>query len=161
MNDWNENDLDGSQGDLRALGHPQRPPQAQPWGLQQVPFIFIKKLTWRMFIYYFSKIDRFKMVLRWSWCSWTPSATSTSSTMASTASATYVHKLTWHMFICYFSKTNWFKTVPAWYKVIKRLSNTLSDLDKLNQGKYSKYQFCSSKLGMTHDYMLFFKDKSI
>ena len=31
MNDfWKENDLDGSQGDLRALGHPQRPQQAQP-----------------------------------------------------------------------------------------------------------------------------------
>ena len=29
MNDfWKENDLDGSQGDLRALGHPQRPRQA-------------------------------------------------------------------------------------------------------------------------------------
>ena len=31
--------MDGSQGDLRALGHPQRPRQAQPWGVQQVPFI--------------------------------------------------------------------------------------------------------------------------
>ena len=36
------NDLDGSQGDLSALGHPQRPRQAKPWGVQQVPFIFIK-----------------------------------------------------------------------------------------------------------------------
>ena len=28
MNDfWKENDLDGSQGDLRALGHPQQPRQ--------------------------------------------------------------------------------------------------------------------------------------
>ena len=43
MNDFQkENDLDGSQGDLRALGHPQQPRQAQPWGVQQVPFIFIK-----------------------------------------------------------------------------------------------------------------------
>ena len=43
MNDfWKENDLDGSQGDLKALGNPQRPRQAQPWGEQQVPFIFIK-----------------------------------------------------------------------------------------------------------------------
>ena len=43
MNDFcKENDLDGSQGDLRALGYPQRPRQAQPWGVQQVPFIFIK-----------------------------------------------------------------------------------------------------------------------
>ena len=31
MNDfWKENDQDGSHGDLRALGHPQRPRQAQP-----------------------------------------------------------------------------------------------------------------------------------
>ena len=37
-----ENYLDGSQGDLRALGHPQRPRQAQPWGEQQVPVMFIK-----------------------------------------------------------------------------------------------------------------------
>ena len=30
MNDfWKENDLDGSQGDPRALGHPQWPRQAQ------------------------------------------------------------------------------------------------------------------------------------
>ena len=36
------NDLDWSKGDLRALGHPQLPRQAQPWGVQQVPFIFIK-----------------------------------------------------------------------------------------------------------------------
>ena len=50
MNDfWKENDLDGSQGDLRALGHTQRPRQAQPWGVQQVPFIFIKMNIWNMF----------------------------------------------------------------------------------------------------------------
>ena len=43
MNDFQkENDLDGSQGDLRALGHPQQPRQAQPWGVQQVPIIFLK-----------------------------------------------------------------------------------------------------------------------
>ena len=43
MNDfWKENDLDGSQGDLRALEHPQRPRQAQPWGVQQVTVMFIK-----------------------------------------------------------------------------------------------------------------------
>ena len=35
-------DLDGSKGDLRALGHPQQPRQAQPWGVQQVPIIFLK-----------------------------------------------------------------------------------------------------------------------
>ena len=38
-----ENDLDGSQGDLRSLGHPQRPRQAQPRGVQQVPIIFLKR----------------------------------------------------------------------------------------------------------------------
>ena len=76
--------------------------------------------------------------------------------------SSYVHqKLTWHMFIWYFSKINRFKTVPAWNKVIKRLSDTLSILEKLNQGKYSKYQLCSSKIDMTHVYMLIFKDKSI
>ena len=46
---WKENDLDGSQGDLRAQGHPQRPRQAQPWGVQQVPFIFIKMNIRNMF----------------------------------------------------------------------------------------------------------------
>ena len=30
------------QGDLRALGHPQRPRQAQPRRVQQVPVMFIK-----------------------------------------------------------------------------------------------------------------------
>ena len=34
--------LDGSQGGLKALGNPQRPRQAQPWGVQQVPVMFIK-----------------------------------------------------------------------------------------------------------------------
>ena len=154
-----ENDLDGSQGDLRSLGHPQRPRQAQPWGVQQVPFIFIKMNIWNMFHERFLKRKRSGWVPRWSEGSRTPSATSTSSTMGSTASTSYVHqKLTWHMFICCFSKTNRFKTVPAWYRVIKRLSDTLSDLNKLNQGEYSKYQLCSSKIDMTHVYMLFFKE---
>ena len=37
MNDFRkQNDLDGSQGDLRALGHPQRLRQAQPGGVLQV-----------------------------------------------------------------------------------------------------------------------------
>ena len=45
--------------------------------------------------------------------------------------------------------------------MIKRLSDTLSDLDKLNQGEYSKYQLCSSKIDMAHVNMLFIKDKSI
>ena len=43
MNDfWKENDQDGSQGDLRALGHPQRPRQAQLRRVQQVPVMIIK-----------------------------------------------------------------------------------------------------------------------
>ena len=43
-----EKDLDGSQGDLRDLGRPQRLRQGQPGGVQQVPFIFIKmRLTLR------------------------------------------------------------------------------------------------------------------
>ena len=41
------------------------------------------------------------------------------------------------------------------------LSDTLSDLNKLNQGEFSKYQLSSSKIDMTHVYMLFFKEKSI
>ena len=90
MNDfWKENYLDGSQSDLRALGHPQRPWQAQPRQVQQVPVVFIKN---------------------------------------------------WHdMLICYFLKTNRFKTVQEWYRVIKRLSDTLSDLVKLNHGEFRKY----------------------
>ena len=56
MNDfWKQNDLGGSQGDLRALGRPQRRRQAQPWGEQQVPFIFIKMNIWNMFHERFSK----------------------------------------------------------------------------------------------------------
>ena len=32
-----KNDLNGFKGDPRALGHPQRPRQAQPWGVPQGP----------------------------------------------------------------------------------------------------------------------------
>ena len=43
MNDFGkENDLNGFKGDPRALGHPQQPRQAQPWGVQQVQIIFLK-----------------------------------------------------------------------------------------------------------------------
>ena len=92
MNDFRkENDLDGSQGDLRALGHPQQPWQAQPWGVQQVPFIFIKMNIWNMFHDRFSQRKRSWWVPRWSDGSRTPSKTSTSSTKASTASTSYVH----------------------------------------------------------------------
>ena len=93
MNDFRkENDLDGSQGDLRCLGHPQLPRQAQPWGVQQVPFIFIKMNIWNMFHERFSKTKRPGWVPRSSEGSRTPSATSTRSTMGSTASTTYVHQ---------------------------------------------------------------------
>ena len=65
MNDFRkENDLDGSQGDLRALGHPQRPRQAQPWGVQQVPFIFIKMNILNMFHERFLKRKRSGRVQR-------------------------------------------------------------------------------------------------
>ena len=57
-----------------------------------------------------------------------------------------------------FFKDKWIQNGP---KVIMVLSDTHSDLDKLNQGEYSKYQLCSSKIDMTHVYMLFFKDKSM
>ena len=43
MNDFQkQNNLDGSQDDLRALGHPQRHRQAQPRRVEQVPVMFIK-----------------------------------------------------------------------------------------------------------------------
>ena len=49
------------------------------------------------------------------------------------ARTSYVHQyLTWHMFIHCFSKTNRFKMVPASYRVLKMLSDTFSDLLKLN-----------------------------
>ena len=166
MNDfWKENDLVGSQGDLRALGHPQRPRQAQLRRVQQVPVMIIK--IWHvtcLYAIFQRQIDlkRSQPDTGWSRCSRTPSATSTSSTMVSSASTTYVHqKLTWHMFICYFSKTNRFKRVSAWYSVIKMLSDTLSDLDKLNHGEFSKSQLWTSKFDMAHVYILFFKDKLI
>ena len=94
----------------------------------------------------------------WSRCSWTPSATSTSSTKASTASSSYDHlNLTRHMFIYYFSRTNWFKTVLEWYRVIKMLLDTLSNLVKLNHGEFSKYLLYPSKIEMAHVNILFSK----
>ena len=62
-----------------------------------------------------------------------------------------------HVYIISF-KDKWIQNGP---KVIMVLSDTLRDLDKLNQGEYSKYQLCSSKIDMTHVCMVFFKDKSI
>ena len=151
MNDfWKENDLDGSQGDLRALGHPQRPRQAQPWGVQQVPFIFIKMNIWNMFHERFSQRKRSGWVPRWSKGSRTPSATLTSSTMGSTASTIYIHKNEHFKYVSWtiFEK----KTIWIGPKVIWGLSDTLSDLDKLNLGEYSKYQLCSSIIDMFYVY---------
>ena len=54
------------------------------------------------------------------------------------------------------------KTIQNVSKVmIMVLSDTLSNLDKLNYSQYSKSQLCSSKIDMTIVYILSFKDKSI
>ena len=96
------------QGDQDALGHPQRPRQAQPWWVQQVLLMFIK--NWHDICLYaiFQRQIDLKESQRdtvWSRCSRIPSATSTSSTMGSSASPSYEHQnLTWHMFIYYFWK---------------------------------------------------------
>ena len=59
----------------------------------------------------------------------------------------------------YFPKIDWYgtdlytilkdKSIQNGPNVIMVLSDTLSDLYKLNYGKYSKYQLCSSKIDMT------------
>ena len=98
------------------------------------------------------------MVPGGSRCSRTPSASSSSSTLASKERTSYVNQnLTLGKFICYISKTNWFKTVPAWYREIKLLSEFLSDLVQLNHCEINKYQLCSSKIGVAHVYKLFSK----
>ena len=108
-----------------------------------MPFIFIKMNIWNMFHERFLKRKRSGWVPRWSKGSRTPSATLTSSTMGSTASTIYIHKNEHlkHVSWTIFAK----KTICMGPKVIWGLSDTLSDLDKLNQGEYSKYQLCSSK----------------
>ena len=45
--------------------------------------------------------------------------------------------------------------------MIKRLSDTLSDLLKLIHGVFSKYLLCPSKIDVAHVYILIFKDKLI
>ena len=119
-----------------------------------------QKLTWHMFIYYFSKINRFKIISRWSRCSRTPSATSTSSSWHVLQVCSSKYDMA-HVLIYYFSKTKRFKLIQAWYMVIKIFLDTFSDLDKLNHRKFRKYQLCTSNIDMTHVYILFFKDKSI
>ena len=93
---------------------------------QQITFcdcvLWVKHLyKWRRFFvilesptflqYYFSKTNRFKMVPWWTRCSGTPSATSSSSTVASTE-------------------------IENWHgpRVINLLSDTLRDLDKISKG---------------------------
>ena len=118
MNDFRkENDLDGSQGDLRSLGHPQLPRQAQPWGVQQVPFIFIKMNIWNMFHERFSKTKRPGWVPRWSEGSRTPSATSTSSTCGVQQVPIIFLKMNiWNMFHERFSQRKRSGWVPRWSK---------------------------------------------
>ena len=61
----------------------------------------------------------------------------TSATSTVAASISDVHqKLTWHMFMYYC------------------ISDTFSNLDKLNHGKYSKYQLCLSRIDMFISYHL-------
>ena len=48
----------GTPDTSRTLGHPQRPRQAKPWGVQQVTFIFIKMNIWNMFHERFSQRKR-------------------------------------------------------------------------------------------------------
>ena len=45
--------------------------------------------------------------------------------------------------------------------MIKRLSDALSSLVKLNHGEFSKYNLSPSKVDMAHVYIPFFKDKWI
>ena len=45
--------------------------------------------------------------------------------------------------------------------MIKMLSDTLSNIVKLNHGEFSKNHLCPSKIDMAYVYILFFKDKSI
>ena len=126
-NFWKENDLDWSQGDLRSLGHPQRPRQAQPWGVQQVPFIFIKMNIWNMFHERFLKRKRSGWLPRWSEGSRTPSATSTSLTMGSTASTNYIlkneHLKLFHERFSQRKRSGW---VPRWSKGSRTPSATLT-----------------------------------
>ena len=144
MNDfWKENDLDGSKGDLKALGHPQRPRQAQPGGVLQVPFMFMKKWHGACLYTIFQRQIDFKKSQRdtgWSWCSLTPSATSTSSTKASTASTSYVHQnLKRYLFIYYFLKNKRFKTVPAWWSRCSRTPSATSSSSTMRNDKNQWY----------------------
>ena len=47
--------------------------------------------------------------------------------------------------------------VPAWYRVIKMLSDTLSNLIELNHGEFSKYHLWPSKL-ISHMLMYYFSN---
>ena len=103
-------------GDHDALGHPQQLCHAYHESSASTTYVHqmlnhgeyskyhycSSKLTWRMFmfIYYFSNTNRFEMVPGWSICPQTPSTTLSTSTIAISASTSYVHEnLTWYMFI--------------------------------------------------------------
>ena len=162
MNDiWKENDLAGSQGDLRALGHPQRPRQAQPRRVQQVPVMLIK--NWHdTFLYsiFQRQIDLQQSQRDTGWSRGHPDTLYDLVKLTQGECSKYnlspskIYMA--HVYILSF-KDKWIQNGP---KVIMVLSDTLRDLDKLNQGEYSKYQLCSSKFYMTYVYILF-KDKSI
>ena len=122
-----ENNLDGSQGDLRTLGHPQQPWQAQPLGVQQVLFIFIKMNNWNMFHERISKRKRSGWVPRWSEGSRTPSATSTSSTCGVQQVPIIFLKMNiWNMFHERFSQRKRSGWVPSWSEGSRTPSATLT-----------------------------------
>ena len=93
-------------------------------------------------------------------CYQTLSATSTRKTTVSTTSTSYIYqKETSWMFIYYFSNLNRFKMVTEWSRVIKVLSNTFSDLNKLNHVESSSASYGYQKLTWRmFIYLLFFKD---
>ena len=71
---------------------PLRHPQSQPPGAWQVGYPWSKMNIWNMFHEQFLRRKRSGWVPKWSEGSRTPSATSTCSTMGSTASIIYIHK---------------------------------------------------------------------
>ena len=117
---WKENDLDRSKGD------------------QQVPFIFIKKLTWHMFIFYFSKIND----LWFQWFQgdldalWHPQRPRQAQPSRVQQVPIMFIKI-WHNTRSY---TIFQRQINVKWsqrdRVIKMLSDTFSDLDKLNHGEY-------------------------
>ena len=135
MNDfWKENDLDWSQSDLRSLGHPQRPRQTQPWGVQQLPFIFIKMNIWNMFHDWFSKTKRPGWVPRWSEGSRTPSAPHTK------------HNLEQTLFLSLFLYNLSLKILPLYWCFISFSSRLYPSFDcKHSSRPYQRGKLCHIK----------------